>query len=378
MRKNYLYLATFMLVMAFSIVDVSSQSISKSEKRKKVELKYPGIFNSRWMDKANVGTSKRENIRKPTMRVDGEKEFWGYLTFDITGEFTMGMGTFTASNASLFTTLWVSELNVSAGACANDVMYLQDYSLNHPLSLSSVDLITGKEEKITDYKTSDPIFRDMTYDYTTNTMYAVGGDAAGEAVALYSVDLQKGAITELFFLNNDLLTLAADNQGNIYGVASDGYLCQVFVDEEYVDVIDHTDEFPMYLQSMDFDRSDNTLYWAGFTEDGESFLATVDVKTGKATRIATPIGEYAEILALHVPGGTQSPNAPAPVESLQLEAGSNGSLEVKLSWINPSKTISGNELNDLTKIDIYRNDMLVHTLENPVVGSNEYWVDRLT
>ena len=76
----------------------------------------------------------------------------------------------------------------------------------------------------------------------------------------------------------------------MYGVTTEGNLCRIDLVNRSENIIGSTNEYPWYIQSMDFDRSDNTLYWAAYTEDSESFLATINVETGEATRIGSPLG----------------------------------------------------------------------------------------
>lgn len=375
MRKFYLYLITFALSMTVSNIGAQSKAGARTKAREAMFLKYPGSPETEKNKQSHPSSHQGKHVAEPAMKINEDKELWGYLVYDTTEEYEMGMGTFAVNNAGVFNTVWPSERNISAGACVNDVMYLQEFNAPKPKSFFTIDLLTGEEKKIADYEDSDPILRDMTYDYTTNTMYAVGGTASAEYSSLYSVDLRTGDLTELFPLDYDLITLAADNQGNIYGVEVNGGFCQVFVEDQYVDMTGFTNEFPMYLQSMDIDQSNNTLYWAGFTEEGESFLATVDLETGEATRLATPLGENAEIQALYVPSKIQNPDAPDTVEGLEAVAGEQGALAVTLSWTNPSQTAVGDPLTELTKVDIYRNEEWIHTVESPVPGEPVQWTD---
>lgn len=46
-----------------------------------------------------------------------------------------------------------------------------------------------------------------------------------------------------------------------------------------------------------------------------------------------------------------------------------------MSWTNPSLTFGGNKLTNLTKIEIYRNEQLVHEITNPTIGEKSNWQD---
>lgn len=62
-------------------------------------------------------------------------------------------------------------------------------------------------------------------------------------------------------------------------------------------------------------------------------------------------------------------------QDLQITPGANGELSAELSWTNPSLTFGGNKLTNLTKIEIYRNEQLVHEITNPTIGEKSNWQD---
>ena len=69
------------------------------------------------------------------------------------------------------------------------------------------------------------------------------------------------------------------------------------------------------------------------------------------------------------------PTAPAAVSDFTATAGALGSLEVNLAFTAPTKAANGSELEDAMTIDVYRNDILVKTLENVAPGSSLSWKD---
>lgn len=378
MKKYYLYLIVFALMVTLGNVGAYAQLQSKTGKRDAMGLKYPGasdVQKKGWRTLSS--THQRKHASASMMKIDGNKELWGFLIVDETEDYVPGLGTFPLTNPTQFTIHYFSEVDVSSGAGVDGIMYMQHKSFTFPISFVSVDLLTGEEKELKAYEKNDPIFMDMTYNYTTETMYAVGYNSDAEATFLYTIDLKTGDFKEVFALSYDLITLAADNKGNMFGVSQDGDLCQIMLDEKYVECVGFTNEFPMYLQSMDFDKEDNTLYWAGFTEDGNGFLATIDMESGEATRIIDPLGNNAEIVALYVPTASVEPDAPEAVKDLLIEPGEKGALTVSLSWVNPEYTVAGDELTTLSKIEIYRGEELVHTIDNPVPGAKADWTDQL-
>ena len=375
MRKYYLYLLVFSVLASFVNVGAYAQLQSKTGKRVTSGLKYQEDSTSQKENRRTSSRHQRKNKKAPLMKIDGDRELWGFLVCDETEEYIPGLGTFSVTNPTEFVTVYPSETDVSAGACVDGKMYMQYKSFLTPISFVSVDLLTGEEKVLGTYEENEVVFGDMTYDYTTHTMYGLAYDYDLEMDILYTIDLKTGAYEDVFPLDHNLMTLAADNRGNIYGIGPEGNLCQIMLDGETVKPIGATGEYPAYLQSMDFDRSDNTLYWAGFTEEGEGFLATVDITTGKATRIVDPVGENSEIVALHVPEVSVSKDAPAAVKDLAAQSGENGALTVKLSWVNPDMTAGGDALTSLAKIEIYRGETLVHTVSDPVPGEKAEWAD---
>lgn len=288
-----------------------------------------------------------------------------------------GIASISVSDPTQMEMIHASELNVTSGTYVNGKVYLQTYYDIYPVSLVAKDDITGKETVIAEYGSEDPIFLDMTYDETSNTLYAIGGDYYAEAIALYSIDLETGDYTELFYLYSNMLTLAADKDGNLFGIDDLGSFCEINVEEQYSMELGYTGEWPMYVQSMAFDMEDNTLYWAGFTEDYRSFFTKVDTQTGELTKISEMVGNNAEVAALYFrndPNLLLKPAAPADFKVLPAP---EGALSATLSWTNPSACINGTPLESLDRIDVYRNGELLTSLNGLVMGGDYSMTDEV-
>ncbi|MGB4204351.1 MAG: fibronectin type III domain-containing protein, partial [Bacteroidales bacterium] len=70
------------------------------------------------------------------------------------------------------------------------------------------------------------------------------------------------------------------------------------------------------------------------------------------------------------------PDAPAAVTNLTATAGANGALTATLNWNNPAVSVNGEPLTELTAVKIYRNDDLIHTINNPVIGGAATYTDN--
>ncbi len=72
------------------------------------------------------------------------------------------------------------------------------------------------------------------------------------------------------------------------------------------------------------------------------------------------------------------PNAPAAATDLSVAVAAMGDMEATVSWTNPTQTSSGEELTELTSIELYSNETLVQTIADPVIGGAESEVVDLT
>ncbi len=70
------------------------------------------------------------------------------------------------------------------------------------------------------------------------------------------------------------------------------------------------------------------------------------------------------------------PEAPAAPTNLVFEADPEGELSVDIRWINPDENASGETLTELDTINIYRDEELIHTMLDPVVGEEVILIDE--
>lgn len=133
---------------------------------------------------------------------------------------------------------------------------------------------------------TEAYFLDMTYDYQTSTMYGVAVTDA--AVVLATVNLEDGSMTEIAPLSTVVRTLAADLDGNLYGVSDDGKLYSIDSASAAMTEIGDTGMGSVtYLQSMAFDHNTGRLFWAHTSTSLSGRLHEIDPATGKATEYGT-------------------------------------------------------------------------------------------
>lgn len=69
------------------------------------------------------------------------------------------------------------------------------------------------------------------------------------------------------------------------------------------------------------------------------------------------------------------PGSPSNPINLLVTAAENGELSVNLNWTNPETTFDGQELTSLSSINVFRDQTLIHTIDNPVIGASETFTD---
>ena len=68
--------------------------------------------------------------------------------------------------------------------------------------------------------------------------------------------------------------------------------------------------------------------------------------------------------------------SPDSVTDLKVTAGQYGELNAKIDFKTPGKALDGTNLNKLKEVRIYRNGELIHTMENPAVGTSLSYSDN--
>ncbi len=303
------------------------------------------------------------------------KKIYGFLEYDEkTPE--KGIVEFSLNNLQTYEFLYKTNgFTICAGAYANNRFYYYAYTIIYghtlPLGFYEIDLETGESVMLKDYSSLSSLFGDMTYDYSTNTMWAY--TETDEGPQLWTIDIATGDCKLVAIIKNTLSALAADGSGTLYGVAKTGDFYSINKIDGTMTCIGATGIRPASLQSMEFDRSNNVLYWAAGTSENKGILATIDIKTGKATSLGT-LGNNSQILGLfipYVPSELKAPEAPADL-TVTTEGNADKAL---LEWTNPAKDVDGNDLGELLNVKIYREGVLIETLENPVMGAKASYQD---
>lgn len=158
------------------------------------------------------------------------------------------------------------------------------------------------------------IASDMTYDATSGLVYAISLNETGDGSFVLSTmnleDAKKTAIGSII----QMCALAADKDGQLYGIGIDGILYKIDKQTAITTAIGATGVTPSSDQSATFDWESGTLYWSAYTEKGGA-LYTVDTTTGAATLLSTyPNGE--QITGLFVKPAPKAVGTPTNIDEV--------------------------------------------------------------
>ena len=108
---------------------------------------------------------------------------------------------------------------------------------------------------------ADVLVRDMAFDYTTGTMYAVGSTEMIKG-GLYQMDLDTMELTLMGDSGYTLVALACDDEGSLYAANDYGEVISLDKTNGWPYSTDICGSSSQYLQSMTYDYNNDTIYWA--------------------------------------------------------------------------------------------------------------------
>lgn len=313
----------------------------------------------------------------------GKKTAYGYLVSSAS-ESKKGVATFDITSPGNVKLIFPEKYTYTAfaAAYANEKYYVSlfiDLWLQ-PIGLYEYDLETGESIKLSDWSDMTTTFSDMSYDYSTGTMYAImslnnNGSTPNPTSNLYAIDLVSGAYSEVASLDRYFFTLACTYKGELYGISSAGDFCKISKTGA-VTVVGATGITPKYSQTMEFDHETQILYWAAQSDEVEAFYE-VDYRRNGSVRKIGDFNNGAQLAGLYIPFQVaDADNAPNLVSNLRATPGENGANNVMLTWKNPLINFVGAPLEELTGVKIYRNNSLVATINTEMsIGANAKWTD---
>ena len=273
--------------------------------------------------------------------------------------------------------------DLTAGAYADGYYYAERTQTDANGIMMPVELVCYDIER-NQLSTVGPLsgftshINDMTYDYSTGTMYAISTYENAYS-NLFTIDLGNAKSKVVASLDRRFFTLACTYDGQLYGISFNGDFCKIDKNTGAVEVIGATGWHPNYYQSMEFDHTDGTLYWAANLKEGvgeTDCIASVDLATGAATSVAV-IGSLPQLGGLYIPFSASAKGTPAALDNFDVVADANGATKATLSWTNPTKTFDGQDLSAITNVMIMRDHEPIATITDAQPGKPMQYVDNL-
>lgn len=244
------------------------------------------------------------------------------------------------------------------------------------ITYNIVDAVSFTMQSCTMLYESTTIPIDMTYDYTTETMYGTILDQSSGYHYLGIIDLATGEITEVapfvFEQTGALLyTLAATNNGELYGCGNDGIYYYIDKHTGMLTEIANMDMTVRYVQTMVYDNYREEMYWFQINRESSS-LIVLEAETGEILRTDTLGSGLTEITSAFIyadPATFPETDGPVPVEGITVEpseitidVGESDRLKATLIPINASdKKVSWHSNHpDVVAVDEYGNITGIH------------------
>jgi hypothetical protein len=189
-------------------------------------------------------------------------------------------------NAPAYTPVGIVGLNCFGFDFNEDGSVL--YGISNPANeLVSIDQTTGVPTVIAPITgATQANWGDLSYDSTTDTMYAMGGNT------LYTLDLTTGVMTLVAPIVGGpaaplYIDLAVDSNGNMFGhdIATD-VIVSINKTTGAATTLGPTGLLANFAQGMDFDPATNILYATLYTGGGVGNFVSINTTTGAATVIA--------------------------------------------------------------------------------------------
>ncbi|MGL5787465.1 MAG: choice-of-anchor J domain-containing protein [Bacteroidales bacterium] len=375
MKQKILLSFSVLLGLSFGVLPARSTHDTNPQILESIKHYKPSGANS------ISGNSDHEN--SPVLKIEDieNRSMYGVIVHNPLLNFEWGIGKFNAKSTGEIELLhpWSENLSIFAGAAAYDEYYAFFYTFDavigpKPETLSKVNLRTGEIRRIKDWSNIVFKLQDMTYNYSSNTMWGLGFFMG--ASYLYRINLDNGDINEEVKLERTLVTLAASYSGNLYGIDTKGNLCQINPVNGMLTIIAETGIQPSLNQSMDFDHTDGSLYWASNNDSGDNHLIKFDIEKKTYKSVGLLGGNGTQVMGLYIPYVTGGFSTPGEATNPEFIPADNGKEEATISWTNPAITHGGDPLTSLSTITIERNGEIITSFGGIYPGEQLVWKDR--
>lgn len=154
----------------------------------------------------------------------------------------------------------------------NENSYTINYVMMDPVNftLQTVQAVSGNLIPV-----------DMTYDYSTNTVYGTALNVDLQTNSFVTVDLNTGAVNEITRFSTVVLNIEATTEGDMYAICSDGGLYKLDKETGDLSFIISMTIVTNYISAMTYDHHNKLMYWFPLSgSDYTSYAIAFDPETG--------------------------------------------------------------------------------------------------
>ncbi|MCX6271339.1 MAG: GEVED domain-containing protein [Bacteroidetes bacterium] len=227
---------------------------------------------------------------------------YAYNAYAGTGTTAVGPFHFVLNNISVPTSIatWTGTDFIDGGTWKDGVWYGTVYNSTGGSTFISINTTTGARTVIGNM--AGIIFTDIAYDWTSEVMYGTG--IVSSQTKLYTINIATGTPTLVGTIGTFTgICLACDENGVLYTVNVGGNtLYSINKLTGAGTLIGPIGFNAAYAQTMEFDNSDNTLYFAAYDTTAGGQFRTVDRTTGATTLLGSWPGGM-EVTGLAIQNG---------------------------------------------------------------------------
>lgn len=283
--------------------------------------------------------------------------------------------------------------SIAAGFKIGNDFYWYEYKQQiygyDAIGMYAYNIEDGVRRQIADYGSTyhGVSFYSPTYDYQTNTVYALDGIMGGDS--LMRVDVETGDVTKIsaitgmlkneeYNMEDSMKAIAVNYDGDMYGVSYWGRLYKINMISGEATLVADLDFNPeqaiMYECALAFDNDTNELYWSVYTwVNRYKEIRRINIADGTTEQVGI-FGDGLLFGSMDIPFTVAEPGAPAKVSGFTVTPDPDGALGATIKWTNPTKTYGrGGTLESIDKVEVYCNNELVQTFESPAVGAEMTW-----
>ena len=302
-------------------------------------------------------------LATPPMEAENQT---GYSFSTTDGSF--GLYSF-ALNDFKTTQVWAQTDKISAATFAEGYYYTARVNNDAPVGIFAHDMKTGESTQVMSLEGAPSVLKDMTYDYTTRTLFALADSYP--STTLLKIDLDEKTLSVVGHVESTFTVLAADAKGDLYTMTTDGSIYTLSKADASATLVYEGSEYFNYLQSLDYDFNSGKFYHLA-TKYGMAHLYEIDPTTWERKDIGSAAGQHIGMFSGYT---TATPTSPAAPGNLTATPAANGVEQCTLTWTNPSTTFSRGTLDAITGLTIYRDGEQIATISENGLGTEVTYTD---